>query len=70
MFRQSVRTLPIRTCTSILILPRFWASYDRGLALGMYLHDAINLVAMRQWTKGYADGGMTALIDRTMTASY
>jgi hypothetical protein len=55
---------------SILIQPRFWASYDRGLALGMYLHDAVNLVAMRQWTKGYADGGMTALIDRTMTASY
>lgn len=34
---------------SIVILPRFWTSYDRGLAVGMYLHDAINLVAMREW---------------------
>ena len=55
---------------SILILPRFWASYDRGLALGMYLHDAVNLVAMRRWMKEYTDGGTTALLDRTMTASY
>jgi DNA-binding MarR family transcriptional regulator len=37
---------------SIEILPRLWASYDRGLAVGMYLHDAINLVAMREWTNG------------------
>jgi hypothetical protein len=35
----------------IEILPRFWKSYDRGLAVGMYLHDAVNLVAMREWTK-------------------
>ena len=55
---------------SILIQPRFWASYDRGLALGMYLHDAVSLVAMRRWTKRYADGETTALLDRTMTASY
>lgn len=55
---------------SILILPRFWASYDRGLALGMYLHDAVNLVAMHRWAKGHADGGTTALLDRTVTASY
>ena len=34
---------------AIVILPRFWASYDRGLAVGMYLHDAVNLVAMRDW---------------------
>jgi DNA-binding MarR family transcriptional regulator len=34
---------------SIEILPRHWASYDRGLAVGMYLHDAVNLVAMREW---------------------
>ncbi|WP_461314175.1 hypothetical protein [Bradyrhizobium embrapense] len=36
---------------SIEIMPRHWASYDRGLAVGMYLHDAVNLVAMRDWTK-------------------
>ena len=36
---------------SIEILPRLWASYDRGLAVGMYLHDAVNLVAMRAWAK-------------------
>lgn len=35
----------------IEILPRFWKSYDRGLAVGMYLHDAVNLVTMREWTK-------------------
>ena len=45
---------------SIVILPRFWASYDRGLALGMYLHDAVNLVAMRNWIKRGSDRG-TAL---------
>jgi hypothetical protein len=42
---------------SILILPRFWASYDRGLALGMYLHDAVTLVAMQRWSKNRTDGG-------------
>ena len=36
---------------NIEILPRWWASYDRGLAVGMYLHDAVNLVAMREWTR-------------------
>ena len=34
---------------NIEILPRFWASYDRGLAVGMYLTDAVNLVTMREW---------------------
>lgn len=51
---------------SIMILPRFWASYDRGLAVGMYLHDAVNLVAMREWAKvdkTNTDGGTTALLD-------
>jgi DNA-binding MarR family transcriptional regulator len=33
----------------IEILPRHWESYDRGLAVGMYLHDAVNLVTMREW---------------------
>jgi hypothetical protein len=37
---------------SVVILPRFWASFDRGLAVGMYIHDAINLAAMRQWEDG------------------
>ncbi len=55
---------------SILILPRFWASYDRGLAVGMYLHDAVNLVAMRQWAKDVTDGDTTVPFDRAMTASY
>jgi DNA-binding MarR family transcriptional regulator len=36
---------------SIEILPRHWVSYDRGLAVGMYLHDVVNLVAMSEWTK-------------------
>ena len=31
------------------ILPRFWASHDRGMAIGMYLHDAVNIQAMREW---------------------
>jgi hypothetical protein len=48
---------------SILILPRFWASYDRGLAIGMYLHDAVTLVAMRQWAKGAAYDGRTAPLE-------
>jgi DNA-binding MarR family transcriptional regulator len=55
---------------SIEILPRHWSSYDRGLAVGMYLHDVANLVAMRQWTRGDMDGGTTAQLDRAMTASY
>jgi hypothetical protein len=42
---------------NIVILPRFWASYDRGLAVGMYLHDAVNLVAMRDWIKRGGDRG-------------
>ncbi len=41
---------------SIEILPRHWASYDRGLAVGMYLHDAVNLVAMREWTNRQREG--------------
>jgi len=36
---------------SIEILPRFWESHDRGMAIGMYLHDAVNVVAMREWAK-------------------
>jgi hypothetical protein len=36
---------------SIEILPRHWASYDRGLAVGMYLHDVVNLVVMQEWTR-------------------
>jgi hypothetical protein len=39
---------------NIAILPRFWDSYDRGLALGMYLHDAHNIVAMRAWRQEVA----------------
>ncbi len=46
---------------SIEILPRHWASYDRGLAVGMYLHDVVNLVAMREWTKGQGDGAARSL---------
>jgi len=52
---------------SIVILPRFWTSYDRGLAVGMYLHDAVNLVAMGQWTKGHSHNDGPALLDRAMT---
>ncbi len=36
------------------ILPRLWASHDRGMAIGMYLHDAVNLVAMRAWKEMHA----------------
>jgi hypothetical protein len=35
----------------IEILPRLWSSYDRGLAVGMYLHDAVNVVVMREWSQ-------------------
>nr|WP_249806319.1 hypothetical protein [Bradyrhizobium sp. 1] len=45
---------------SIQILPRFWASYDRGLALGMYLHDAVTVLAMKQWAASPAESGTTA----------
>lgn len=55
---------------SIMILPRFWASYDRGLAVGMYLHDAAHLVAMRQWAEAGAEVGTAASLDRTMTADH
>lgn len=41
---------------SIEILPRHWTSYDRGLAVGMYLHDAVNLLAMREWSSRTDDG--------------
>ena len=40
----------------IEILPRFWASYDRGLAIGMYLGDAVYLVVMREWIKRLREG--------------
>lgn len=46
---------------SIEILPRHWASYDRGLALGMYLHDAVNLAAMREWTQRQREGRVRQL---------
>lgn len=36
---------------SIEILPRHWVSYDRGLAVGMYLHDVVNIVVMDDWKK-------------------
>ena len=29
------------------ILPRFWSSYDRGLASGMYIHDIAYVAASR-----------------------
>lgn len=46
---------------SIEILPPHWASYDRGLALGMYLHDAVNLAAMREWTARQREGRVRQL---------
>ncbi|MBV8766837.1 MAG: hypothetical protein JO137_13595 [Hyphomicrobiales bacterium] len=46
---------------SVEILPRHWVSYDRGLAIGMYLNDVVNLVAMREWTKRQADGAARPL---------
>jgi DNA-binding MarR family transcriptional regulator len=45
----------------IEILPRFWASYDRGLAVGMYLGDAVHLVVMREWTKRQGEGVLARL---------
>jgi hypothetical protein len=52
---------------SIEILPRHWASYDRGLAVGMYLHDATNLVVMREWTRRQHEAALPEL-DRATTA--
>ena len=46
---------------SIEILPRHWTSYDRGLTVGMYLHDAVNLVVMPEWTKRQAEGAARQL---------
>ncbi|MDA9523872.1 hypothetical protein XI06_27240 [Bradyrhizobium sp. CCBAU 11434] len=40
---------------SVEILPRHWVSYDRGLAVGIYLHDAVNLAVMPEWTKRRAE---------------
>jgi hypothetical protein len=45
----------------IEILPRFWASYDRGLAVGMYLGDAVHLVVMREWTRRQGEGVLARL---------
>jgi hypothetical protein len=53
---------------SIEILPRWWASYDRGLAVGMYLHDAVNLVAMREWT-GRSNSGADVELEGAMATS-
>ncbi|MCS3727726.1 hypothetical protein [Bradyrhizobium betae] len=55
---------------SILILPRFWVAYDHGLAVGMYLHDAVNVVAMQRWATSNKEGDTTAPPDRTVTASH
>lgn len=41
--------------SEIELLPRMWSSFDRGLAVGMYLHDAVNMVAMREWGKVRSD---------------
>lgn len=51
---------------SIEILPRHWASYDRGLAVGMYLHDAVNLVAMREWINRRGEDAASQF-DQTLT---
>lgn len=32
------------------ILPRLWASHDEGISGGMYFHDMVYVVAMRQWS--------------------
>ncbi len=50
---------------SIEILPKFWASYDRGLAVGMYLHDAVYLVTMRKWIERRNDAETTARLTTT-----
>ena len=34
------------------ILPRLWASHDRGMAVGMYLHDLAYGLATGRWHKG------------------
>lgn len=47
---------------SILILPRFWASYDRGLTVGMYLLDAVNVLAMQRWAASPAENGTTGCL--------
>lgn len=31
----------------VQVLPRQWASYDRGMAVGMYLHDLVYVTAER-----------------------
>jgi hypothetical protein len=36
------------------ILPRLWASHDRGIAAGMYLHDMIYLATLRAATQAAA----------------
>jgi hypothetical protein len=51
---------------SIEILPRHWASYDRGFAVGMYLHDAVNLVAIREWINRRGEDAASQF-DQTLT---
>jgi DNA-binding MarR family transcriptional regulator len=46
---------------SIEILPRHWTSYDRGLAVGMYLHDAVNSVVMRSWPERQQESAVLQL---------
>jgi DNA-binding MarR family transcriptional regulator len=62
-------TITGRGGRSVVILPRFWASYDRGLAVGMYIHDAINLAAMQQWAdRSAAEPRKTSLPDEAVNA--
>ncbi len=41
------------------ILPRFWASYDRGLAIGMFIHDIVHAVTVGR--QAVAAGGGVAI---------
>jgi hypothetical protein len=47
----AAETLAWSGCTRggrrVEILPRFWSSYDRGLASGMYIHDIAYVAASR-----------------------
>lgn len=37
------------------ILPRHWASYDRGMATGMYIHDLVHVATQRAALHADAD---------------
>jgi hypothetical protein len=57
--------LPARGGHQVEILPRLWASHDRGISCGMYLHDLVYVETMKTYaTEQVAHAGQSAEPDR------